>query len=207
MIVGIGGFAGAGKDTLGSILIENYLFEKASFAGTLKDACANIFSWDRELLEGKTTESRIWRETKDVWWSKCLGINNFTPRFALQFIGTDVMRDHFHPDLWLLSLAKKFDGKDVVVTDCRFPNEFNWLKKNKYPTIWIRRDPEPFWILDGVKAARGDNAAVERLNELKIHISEWNWLNCAFDHIIYNNGSIDQLENQVENLVKLWNNE
>ena len=32
-------------------------YSNARFAGVLKDACANIFSWDRILLEGNTKES------------------------------------------------------------------------------------------------------------------------------------------------------
>ena len=28
-----------------------------------------MFSWDRELLDGKTDESRAWREQKDEFWS------------------------------------------------------------------------------------------------------------------------------------------
>ena len=71
-----------------------------SFAAPLKDVCASIFGWERKLLEGDTIESREFRETPDIFWTRNTGIDNFTPRLALQLMGTDVLRDHFHSDIW-----------------------------------------------------------------------------------------------------------
>ena len=98
-IIGIcGPLIGHGKDSAAGFLIaEGY--QRISFAGVLKDACANIFGWDRVLLEGNTPESRAFREMPDEWWSKRLDIPNFTPRYALQYVGTDVLRTHFHPHM------------------------------------------------------------------------------------------------------------
>ena len=87
-IVGICGLIGSGKDTVAKRLIENHGFQKVSFAETLKDATADIFQWPRELLEGDTDESRVWREREDFWWSKKLGWK-VTPRKALQIMGTE----------------------------------------------------------------------------------------------------------------------
>ena len=56
----------------GFLIAEGY--QRISFAGVLKDACANIFGWDRVLLEGNTPESRAFREMPDEWWSKRLDI-------------------------------------------------------------------------------------------------------------------------------------
>ena len=39
--------------------------EVDAFAHVLKDACASLFGWDREMLEGKTEESRVQREQVD----------------------------------------------------------------------------------------------------------------------------------------------
>lgn len=59
IIIGLCGAQGAGKDTVGEILINEYGFHKLSFASALKDMLAALFSWPRELLEGDTEESRI----------------------------------------------------------------------------------------------------------------------------------------------------
>ena len=111
-IVGICGLIGHGKDTVAGYLIENN-FQRISFAGVLKDACANIFGWDRILLEGNTPESRVFREQVDEWWAKRLDIPNFTPRWALQHVGTDVFRMNFHPDIWVAACERQveIDGK------------------------------------------------------------------------------------------------
>jgi len=102
MIIGLVGFIGSGKDTVASRFIS-YGCIKDSFAAPLKDACAAIFGWPRALLEGDTVESREFRETPDMFWARKLGIDNFTPRLALQLVGTDVLRNHFHQDIWLSS--------------------------------------------------------------------------------------------------------
>ena len=90
-IVGICGLIGNGKDTAAGFLLDEG-FTQISFAGVLKDIVALIFDWDRELLEGHSDESRIWRETVDKWWANRLDIHDFTPRKALTMIGTDTMR-------------------------------------------------------------------------------------------------------------------
>ena len=69
MIIGVCGLIGGGKGTVGDILVDNYGFKKLSFADKLKDAVADMFDWDRDLLEGITDESRNWREKKDEFWS------------------------------------------------------------------------------------------------------------------------------------------
>jgi len=132
-IIAICGFQGSGKDTLANILIKKYGYKKLSFGGTVKDVASIIFNWDRKMLEGDTTESREWRETVDDWWSKKLGINNLTPRYILQQVGTDLFRNNFHKDIWINCLEKKLiDYDKVVITDCRFPNELKILNKYNF---------------------------------------------------------------------------
>ena len=59
MLIGICGLIGSGKDTVAQNLIDNHNFVKISFADKLKDAVASMFSWDRELLDGKTDKSWV----------------------------------------------------------------------------------------------------------------------------------------------------
>ena len=94
MIIGVCGFIGSGKNTVAEYLVEKHKFVPVSFAHVLKDACASLFGWDREMLEGKTEESRVQREQVDEFWAERLQIPCFTPRYALQYIGTDILRDH-----------------------------------------------------------------------------------------------------------------
>jgi dephospho-CoA kinase len=65
MIIGICGFIGSGKDTIADYLVNLHHFRRESFANTLKDAVAQVFGWDRTMLEGRTKMAREWREQVD----------------------------------------------------------------------------------------------------------------------------------------------
>jgi hypothetical protein len=69
LVIGIVGNIGSGKDTIAHYLTQFHDFNQLSFASSLKDAVANVFGWDREQLEGRTQESREWREEVDSYWS------------------------------------------------------------------------------------------------------------------------------------------
>ena len=68
MLIGLVGLIGSGKDTVAEQLVKQHNFKRDSFAKSLKDATANIFGWDRALLEGHSKESREWREQPDRFW-------------------------------------------------------------------------------------------------------------------------------------------
>ena len=130
MIIGICGLIGAGKDTAADYLVNLHHFRRESFANTLKDAVSQVFGWDRVMLEGRTKHSREWREQVDSWWAERLGMPELTPRWVLQQWGTEVCRRGFHDDIWIASLENKLRNTtdDVVITDCRFPNEIKAIK-------------------------------------------------------------------------------
>ena len=202
MIIGICGFIGSGKDTAADYLVNFHEFRRESFAGTLKDAVAAVFGWDRELLEGRTKESRAWREARDEWWSNRLG-KEITPRWVLQYWGTEVVRQGFHDDMWIASIENKLrTSKDsIVITDCRFQNEIKALKAQGGKIIWVQRGTTPHWYGIAEQANRGDTKALNWLQREGIHASEYSWAGTAFDKIIVNNGSIEHLYDQLKSLV------
>jgi len=205
MIIGIVGFLGTGKDTIGNILVEQHGFYKDSFANTLKDICSRLFGWERALLEGDTDISREWRETVDTWWEKRLDIKGFTPRMALQLIGTNALRSHFNHDIWSLTLEnrlRKAQDKDIVICDCRFPNEIQLIKKMNGSMWRVTRGSEPEWWLVAQNAMRGDSSSIALMeNYYKVHYSEWAWVNEDFEHCINNNGTISDLYPQINNIL------
>jgi len=202
MIIGICGFIGSGKDTAADYLVNFHEFRRESFASSLKDAVAHIFGWDREMLEGRTKESREWRETKDAWWSTRLG-RDITPRHILQYWGTEVCREGFHDDMWIASLENKLrkTQDDVVISDCRFPNEIAAIKSQGGKIVWVQRGITPHWYTIAEQANRGDNKAREWLGLNGIHASEYSWAGTNFDAIIDNNGTIENLYSQLKSLV------
>jgi hypothetical protein len=203
MIIGVCGFIGSGKDTIADYLVNFHEFRRESFASTLKDAVAAVFGWDRTLLEGRTKEAREWREQVDPWWAARLDMPTLTPRWVLQYWGTEVCRKAFHDDIWIASLENKLrNSRDhVVISDCRFPNEISSIKNAGGQIVWVQRGALPEWYELAVDANRGSNVALNELKRLKIHASETAWVGTGFDAIIDNNSTIDELYQQAQTLV------
>lgn len=201
MIIGLTGFIGSGKDTVANMLCDLGATQ-VSFASPVKDVCASVFGWDREQLEGDTIESRDFRETPDIFWTRKLGIDNFTPRLALQLIGTDIMRNHFNADIWISSLEyrlRKSTNDIIVVSDARFQNELNLVKSMGGKVLTVVRDELPEWHDVAVKANQGSVPAKHTMNTRykSVHASEWSWVGFDFDTVLDNTGSLDNLEKQV----------
>lgn len=126
-IIGISGNARSGKDTMGinfqKILSDLGIKSKRySFAYELKKS-VNEF-----LIEQ-------------------LGISAFTEnedekkiiRPFLVFWGTDVMRS-INNNVWVERLESSIKDNHVnIITDLRFTNELDWIKKNKGFTLMIKR--------------------------------------------------------------------
>ena len=203
MIIGICGFIGSGKDTVADYLVNFHEFRRESFANTLKDAVSSVFGWDRTMLEGRTKEAREWREQVDPWWAERLDMPTLTPRWVLQYWGTEVCRKGFHDDIWIASLENKLrTSKDnVVISDCRFPNEIQSIRDAGGKIVWVQRGNLPEWYDTAVNANLGHNYAVQELKMKKIHASETAWVGTEFDSIIDNNGTIDDLYKQAKSIV------
>ena len=203
MIIGVCGLIGSGKDTVADYLVNFYEFRRESFASTLKDAVSAVFGWDRTMLEGRTKEAREWRECVDPWWAKRLGMPTLTPRWVLQYWGTEVCRRGFHDDIWIASLENKLRNSrdNIVVSDCRFPNEIASIRRAGGKIICVQRGTLPEWYDTAVEANRGNNAAINQLNLQKIHASETAWIGTDFDSVLDNNGTIDDLYQQVKMLI------
>lgn len=212
MIFGICGFIGTGKDTVADYLVNIHGFRRDSFASSLKDAVSAVFGWDRVLLEGRTKHSREWREQPDLWWSERLQ-RPITPRWVLQYWGTEVGRQAFHNDIWIASLENKLrqNHDDVVISDCRFPNEISAIRKVGGLVLWVQRGPLPAWYECALRQNTTPEDDVWILHDHEqcmeqqypdVHASEWSWIGTEFDRVIDNNGTMDQLNQQVNDLVQ-----
>jgi hypothetical protein len=201
MIIGICGLQSSGKDTIGDYLINNYGFKKLSFAEVVKDILSILFSWDRKKLEGTTFEDRLWREQTDIWWSRELNIQGFSPRYAMQFIGTDLFRTHFKHDIWVIILKKKIleysQSTNIVITDCRFPNEINMLRDCGAKMIHVYRSL-PSWFI----SYKLDKIDENELRELNIHPSEYSWIKEKYDLLILNTKSLRELYEEIDMFCK-----
>lgn len=116
MLIGILGYAGAGKDTVASLLPG---FERRAFADKLRDLALRINPWliYYGSLLANVVEERGWeaskRESPEV-------------RRLLQNLGQgarEVLGDSIWIDAVLPGNIIDYDALDIVVTDVRYPNE------------------------------------------------------------------------------------
>jgi len=214
MIIGVCGLIGSGKGTVADILVEDYGFEKISFADKLKDGIASVFDWDREMLEGVTKESREWREQPDEFWSSEMG-KPVSPRLVLQLFGTDCMRNGFYDGVWVSLVKKKIlenPNTNFVLPDTRFKNEIQMIRDLGGKIWWVRRGELPEWWMTAIKTNLCPENEIyqlydaEELMEQKypdIHPSEWAWADKIenFDRVFYNEGTLQDLKSEVNKVI------
>lgn len=186
-LIGVCGLIGSGKDTIAGTLV-GIGWQQYSMARPLKDMTAQLFGWPRDMVEGSTEESRKWREQRDDWWSERLG-REVTPRWALQHIGTEVMRHHLHDEIWVARMERFYheSGGHVVISDVRFPNEIEAIRRLGGEIWHVRRPPLPTWYRD---AALG-------LEVPGVHITERAWIAISPNRVIINDKDIDSLRKEV----------
>jgi hypothetical protein len=128
----------------------------------------------------------------------------------LQLWGTEVCRKGFHDDIWIASLENKLRNStdDIVISDCRFPNEIKSIKDAGGIIVWVKRGDLPEWYDWAVSANAGEVANFSwatskgKLEKAGIHASETAWVGTKFDYVLSNDGSIDELFAQVKGLVQ-----
>lgn len=204
-IIGLVGLIGAGKDTVADILV-NHGYQKESFARSLKDVTSSIFGWNRELLNGTTEESRVFRERVDDFWSGVFSYD-VTPRNMLQRLGTEVLRDNLHNDVWVYSLINRIQNSEYnkfTISDVRFPNEIHTLKGVGAKIYCVKRGPDPIWYNEFIGKTYEQKLEVQnklKLDGLNIHASEWAHIGIEVDGIIENDSTLEDLRETVQNLI------
>lgn len=177
VLVGLMGTKCSGKTTSATYLVENYNFVEKSFAECLKKACQNLFLLSDEQIYGSQEQ----KETPDPRWFGC------TPRKMLQFVGTDLLRNHLdtimpglgnnifthHFKLWYQDELSKNPTLRVVVSDVRFQNEIDFIQSLGGIVIKINRP--------GIDLTDAHQSEIELQN-----IS-------TYDYLIENDGTLEEL--------------
>jgi hypothetical protein len=185
MIIAISGKIGSGKSTVGDIF-EKQGFVLDSFAKSVKDICSILFGYDRNKIEGSTPADRLWREKIDKNNTNLIG-KDFTPRDAMVLVGTEFGRNMIHPNIWIETLFNRSDkNKDLLITDLRFPNEYEEIKKRGGIVIRINRPN----LTNLINNSNSSN-----------HISECALDNHNFDYVINNDGTLYDLEISIINII------
>lgn len=154
MLIGLNGFKGTGKDTVGKYLVENYGFTRISFAEKLKASAAACFGIDPAKWEDwkndDSMEVMIQRNlSSEIGRARLVGQEppvslphvRVTVREFLQKYGTEAHRDVFGYNFWVDAALKGVEPLmyDYVVTDARFPNEFDAIHRLGGVTVQIIR--------------------------------------------------------------------
>lgn len=129
-IIGVGYKKGMGKDTLADFLVKDWGYTKISFAKRLKDVAILLFGFTHEQVYDEKL-----KETVDPYWG-------FTPRWALQKLGTDACRNNIDPEIWVkcaFKLAMDSGARKIVIPDMRFPNELEAITKRGGIAVKIHR--------------------------------------------------------------------
>lgn len=177
MLVGLTGYAGSGKDAAASGLLA-LGWKRVSFAEPLRQMLYTLNPFISPSSRLKDVIDRGgWQEAKQYPETRRL----------MQVFGTEVGREMIDPDLWIMLAKKACDdyakaGYNVVITDCRFPNEAAMIRFNGGKIARIYRD--------GVTPAQG-------------HVSDTSCDSIIPDYEIINNGSIEDLQNTLKSCIGL----
>lgn len=146
MIIGLSGLKGSGKDTVAAHLVKEHGFERRAFADPLKRSCGALldipfheierYKNDETVtitLSGPSRGDNVPKEVK-----------SFTFRQFLQRYGTEAHRDipEFGTNIWLdqtLPVQGYYEGRNIVVSDVRFPNEAKRVHELKGIVVVIHR--------------------------------------------------------------------
>ena len=135
-IIAFAGLAGSGKDTAAAVILEQLWWERRPLAGPLKAMLATLMKL-RGCHDPETyTDGNLATKQATTPW-----LNNETPRRAMQLLGTEFGRA-LSPTLWLDTWRDgmlKSTAHGVVVTDVRFANEAEYLKKLGAEIYLVRR--------------------------------------------------------------------
>jgi hypothetical protein len=126
-IVGLLAKSAHGKTTVARYLVDHFGAELRSIAGPMKRAMQKVF----DLSEAQVWGSQASKEAVDPRYG-------FSPRWLLQRLGAEGLRDEFGDDIHLRALLReiRLAQRDriggprhrlIVVDDVRFPNDARYL--------------------------------------------------------------------------------
>jgi hypothetical protein len=140
--VGVIGRARVGKDTAGAWLVENRGFHRVAFADPLKDAALRLNPI--AMHDDVFGEYRLREIVVADGWEKAKEYPEI--RRILQELGASVRA--IDPDFWLRAALKTVQevneaGRPAVITDVRYPNEAEALKRAGFHLVYIDRPGVP----------------------------------------------------------------
>lgn len=220
-LIGINGYIGSGKDTVGQIIqylttdkkdisysgsYNSYVmdlgmggsitspWEIKKFAAKLKQIASLLTGIPAEKFEDQEFKKQ---NMSSEWWSTWCndGEKAMTYRIFLQMLGTEAIRDHIHENAWVNALFADYYPCHPYIEDKDLPH---WIVTD------VRFPNEAQTIVDyGGKMVRINRHEVNKdyQEKTKKHASETSLDTWKFDWTINNNGSIEDLTELVKRML------
>jgi hypothetical protein len=169
MIIGLTGYAQSGKDTVANILVNNYGYTRVAFADKIREFLYETNPmYDSIVGEPLFVRAKVDRDG----WEEAKKSPHI--RRLLQTSGV-AARKVFGENFWVQQALRDvhFEG-NYVITDVRFTNEADIIKKYDNSQLW-----------------RVKRLGVEAVNS---HVSEHELDGYPVDQIFINNTTIEDLE-------------
>lgn len=167
-LVGLTGYAGVGKDAFAKSLKLRGGFERVGFADAVKEMALVLNpvlwfpgkSWDTQETLSSIVNKYGWEGAK-----KAPSVRQY-----LQVLGTDAVRNIIGNDAWIRAAEAKVighlrEGRNVVITDVRFPNEAAFVKSYGGTVVKIMRP--------NVNAVN-DHISDTGIDDLEVDVVLWN---------------------------------
>jgi hypothetical protein len=249
MIIGVSGYSGSGKDTLGNIILNltakeryGYLentWEIKKWAGKLKTIASLLTGipefkfedqefkktylpeeWNYYAISlidnGKLLVQKGRYTTKEEAYAYIpmlkeiygefnieyvVGMRQMTVRQFLQELGTDTLRDNFHPNTWVNALMSDYK----VIGDTLLEGEVRKVREEDliYPN-WVITDTRFVNEAEAIKKAGGIVIRIDRpgFTPINAHPSETSLDDWDFDYKIANDMDISNLSKIVGDILR-----
>jgi hypothetical protein len=165
VIIGVGGEKGAGKDTLGQYFCS-WGYKRVPFALPIRKILAEALQLPFAMFEDQDKKETPFPIPYSIGWRELNRIlitaraygkvspeavdrvvrrwqidsrEHRSPREMMQYVGTDLIRHNVDGDFWCQAfLREASQHANVVVPDCRFPNERAIIRKQGGLVVRIR---------------------------------------------------------------------
>jgi hypothetical protein len=188
--IALGGLKKHGKDAFADFLAEDHGYIKLGMSDRLHEIALVLNPWlrldDDEMHEIETDRFTTYNYlTNLLGYTQAKDIREY--REFLQTLGTDVGRQMLDPDIWVIQAFQKIqkllhEGKNVVLTATRFPNELDMTEHLEGVSLWISRPN----LVQPVDTHASENSVSEK----------------DFDHTVLNDGTLEELRSYADSLVR-----
>lgn len=163
-IIGIVGKKKSGKTSLAKNILkylDNFYihhYVKLAFADPIKEFCYNVMGLTYEQCYGSDEDkntltkykwenlphyNEILREIENIYDADLIPTGFMAAREIFQEFGTGIFR-RMNPNIWIEALDRKLYRSErpyshVIIDDCRFKNEFDYLKSQNAYIIKLER--------------------------------------------------------------------